>query len=332
MMYERYMRDVSRFERITPDREAELSYDIIHGRDAKRIEKAVNELVQANLLLVIHCLKEFARYLESPSARLSHMDLIAEGNIGLMNAARNFDSGCGKGRDSEQQVRFSTYACKSIKNAMRRALKLSRFIHIPEHHFSYWTRIKGLEDEYGGALTDSILQKELEVGAAKLEMLKTSSDTATCLLEDLSADHDGAGWAERLSDDAAECPRDAVDRADLREFLVGELGCLPERTQRMIALMFFDGNVATYSDLARMFGISKERCRQVCTHGLSVLRRRLDSRVDKVLGSRDSFGAPSQEGMGSHEEALHNLLMMPSPSNGKTAEPGEEPLAEVSAA
>lgn len=326
-MYERYMRDVSRFERITPDKEAELSAIIIHGKSAKKIENAVNELVQANLLLVIHCLKEFSRYLESPGARLSHMDLVAEGNIGLMNAAKNFDACCGKGRDSKQRIRFSTYACKSIKNAMRRALKLSRFIHIPEHHFGYWTKMKELEDRYGDGLSDEILQEELGVGEAKLEMLKQSNETGTSLLEDLNGDREGAGWAETMGDSGSSCPRAETDRNDLREYLVSELSCLPERTQRMLALMYFDSNVTTYSDLARMFGVSKERCRQVCTHGLNVLRQRLSSRSQKVLGSQDGYATRPRQRPSKVDEALHNLLTMPRRTARRV-----EVLAEVNAA
>lgn len=312
--YERYMRDISRYERITADQEAELSKTIVNSRDAGAIESAVDELVQSNLLLVVHCLKDFARYLEAPGARISYMDLVAEGNIGLVNAARNFDATCGKGKKSRKRIRFSTYACKSIKNAMRRALKLSRFIHIPEHHFSYWTRIKELEDKYGDALTDDMLQKDLNVGEAKLDMLKQSAETRTSLLDDFSVDRDGASWSETIGDQHQPNPCDETERQDLRKFLVNELACLPERTQRMIALLYFDHNVSTYSDLARRFGVSKERCRQVCTQGLTTLRKRLESRSGKVLGYEDSLDSVVQNHQtapSTGEQMLHNLLTMP---------------------
>ena len=74
------------------------------------------------------------KFLDSPAVNITRMDLIAEGNIALMTAARNYDSDY-ISKPTGQGVRFSSYACGIIRNRMRRALKMARLIHIPEQHF-----------------------------------------------------------------------------------------------------------------------------------------------------------------------------------------------------
>ena len=79
--YQLYIRDISSYPRITAEREAELSKIISSTRSEKKREKALAELVQANLRLVLHCLKEFSSFVTIPEVGISYMDLIAEGNI-----------------------------------------------------------------------------------------------------------------------------------------------------------------------------------------------------------------------------------------------------------
>ena len=314
ILYDRYINDIVHFERITPERERVLSKTILTSRSHKRIEAAVNELVQANLLLVVHCLKDFSKYLESPSSRITHMDLIAEGNIGLMKAARSFNASHGVDyHDSKKShVRFSTYACKSIKNAMRRALKLSRFIHIPEHHFSYWGKMKAMEEQYGKELTDDMLRDDLGVGAAKLEMLKQSHNSATALLDDLPQD-DGGAWSDFMEDKNSTNPLHEVDRSDLRGFLVEEIDHLPARTQKMITMMYLDEGRTTFADLSKIFGVSKERCRQVCAQGLKAMRLRVEAKWDRIGGGK-VYGKDESLKKSRRKTARaleHKLLTMP---------------------
>ncbi|MBL7114221.1 MAG: sigma-70 family RNA polymerase sigma factor [Kiritimatiellae bacterium] len=284
VLYDNYMQDIVRYPRITSEREAELSAIIRHGNDEDAADAAVNELVEANLLLVVHCMKEFLKFLDSPGARLTHMDLISEGNIGLVRAARNYNANCTSTSITSNHARFSTYACKSIKNAMRRAIKLSRFIHIPEHHFRYWTRMRELEETYGEELSDSVLQRNLEVGNAKLQMLKQSQETGTCLLEDLTANEDNGTWSDFIADEQASTPLDEVEGHDLYDFLDSELAYLPERTQAMLRATFLSESPCTYAQLSREHGVSKERCRQVCAQGLAKLRERMEHKRASVTG------------------------------------------------
>lgn len=283
--YESYLRDISNYPRISPKREAELSEIIQTSNNPQAVENAVDELIHANLRLVVHCLKDFDKFLASPTVRITRMDLIAEGNIGLMKAARGFNAAFSSDVQKSkprQGIRFSTYACKCIKSRMRRALKLARFIHIPEHHFSYWSEIEQLRQEHGDALSDDVLRDELEVSDAVLKLLKQSSQSNICMLEDLSAEENDGGWHDFIPNEDASCPARETAGNDLREFLINEMRTLPPRTQHMLSLMYFNDRTPTLRELAAKYGISSERCRQVCAQGLQRLRRQMQQRRDRI--------------------------------------------------
>ena len=281
--YERYLEDISSYPRITPEREAELSHTIMNSKEPQKAEAAINELIHANLRLVVHCLKDFDRFLSASAVRITRMDLIAEGNIGLMKAAQRFNAAftdeTNEAATERPNVRFSTYACKCIKSRMRRALKLGRFIHIPEHHFSYWSEMEALKHEHGDALSDDVMREKLDVSNEVLGLLKQSSQSGICMLEDLAAqESEGGGWHDFIPNESASCPAHETGSSDLRDFLFSEMRTLPPRTRSMLSLLYFNDHAPTLRELAGKYGISSERCRQVCVQGLQRLRRQMASR------------------------------------------------------
>jgi RNA polymerase sigma factor (sigma-70 family) len=285
--YERYLKDISTHPRITPEREAELSAIIQTSETTQDRQAAIEELIHANLRLVIHCLKDFERFLSSSAIRITRMDLIAEGNIGLMKAAQRFNATF-QTNDAEEanrpaNIRFSSYACKCIKSRMRRALKLSRFIHIPEHHFGYWTEMEALRKKHGEAISDEKMRKHLDVSDEVLDLLKQSSHSGICMLEELAATEDDSGsWHDFIPSEDTPCPASETGLRDLREFLLSEMGKLPPRTQSMLSMMYLHNNQPTLRQLSRKYGISSERCRQVCAQGLKHLHRQLSRRMHLV--------------------------------------------------
>jgi RNA polymerase primary sigma factor len=284
--YEIYMKEISQHPRIDPAREVELSNIIQNSEVSQNREQAIDQLIHANLLLVVHCLKDFEKRLNSPSARITRMDLIAEGNIGLMKAARRFNATHNDNDNDTKSspIRFSTYACKCIKNRMRRALKLARFIHIPEHHFGYWSKMQSLSNDHDGAISDETMRKQLDVSEDVLGLLKQSSTSKTCMLEDLSSrENDGGGWHEFIPNTSASCPAKETGLNDMRSFLFTEMSKLPPRTQNMISMMYFNEKKhVTLKDLSRKYGISSERCRQVCSQGINRLRRQMSGRMKLI--------------------------------------------------
>ena len=241
--HESYMRDISRFDLIPPEREQELSLLIQDEHtDPTAREAAVTELVESNLRLVVHCLKQFERHINSSTARLSNLDLIAEGNIGLMKAARSFKADYA---DNGQPVRFCTYACKCINSHMIRAIKKTRFIHIPEHHFTYWTEIESIRREAGGNISEESIRQQLQVSEEAFSLFKHSACSGISMLEDFGSygDEEGQHWSERFADESNTTPYEEAEREDLRAFLFEQINKLPPRTGKMLSMMYFHGSL-----------------------------------------------------------------------------------------
>jgi len=292
----RYLREVATFSRVTPEREAELSRIILRSRNAAKVEAATNELVEGNLRLVVHCLKEFSRFVELAENGLSEMDLLAEGNIGLFKAAQGFnaefDSSCADGRKHTTRMKFSSYACKCIKRRMLRAIKRSKFIRVPENHFSCRKKIAELEREHGGFVEDDMIEQRLGIRTRKLQRIREGMKCQTFLLEDMSLPDEGLAWNEIIPDENAADPDLETERRDLRRFLEREMQTLKPRTRDMLAKLFLGPSRTTFAQLATEYGISKERCRQVCCRGLELLRQRIEPKWGKALGMGLAFGAP----------------------------------------
>ncbi len=167
---------------------------------------------------------------------------------------------------------------------MRRALKLARFIHIPEHHFGYWGKMARLKNECDCEMTDEDMRKKLDVSEDVMDLLKQSSASKTCMLEDLSShDTDSGGWHEFIPNTSATCPAKETGLKDMRSFLFSEMSKLPPRTQNMLSMMYFNEKKhTTLKDLSRKYGISSERCRQVCSQGIERLRRQMSGRIKLI--------------------------------------------------
>jgi len=290
--FSRYIEDIKEYARITPEREAELSAIIRAGENGT--EEAVNELVQANLLLVVHCLKDFSHWAYSTDMGISELDLIAEGNIALMDAARSYDAAYDGGEDVAQQghIKFSTYACKCIKRRMARALRASKFIRIPEAHFSSWRKLAEVESEAGDSLSNEEIAERIGVNVNKLGMIRHSLQCGTCMLEDIGRSDDGTSfWADVFSNDRAVKPDAETERHDLRRYLLERMARLKPRTREMLTLMYFSEKNPTLRDLSEIYHLSQERCRQICAAGLKALRDAIEPAWGKKVGIGLRFGS-----------------------------------------
>lgn len=269
-----YLRDIASYPRISIAREQELSLQIQNKDIQERArEEAIRELVESNLRLVFHCLKEFDRHLNQTTARLSNLDLLSEGNIGLLKAARSYKPDFGEG---QKPTRFSTYACKCIKSHMIRAIKKARFIHIPEHHFTYWTEIEAMRKAANKDLSDEEICKELNVSKEAYALFMQSAESGTFHLEDFGKQNEESlHWSDYMADEQSLTPYDHLDQEDLREYLFTAIDALPPRTGKMISMLYFNENAPTLKDLSKLFGISSERCRQICVQGIKALRKNL---------------------------------------------------------
>jgi hypothetical protein len=156
-------------------------------------------------------------------------------------------------------------------------------------------------------------------------MIRKGIRSRTVGLEDLAMGDDSVHWSERVPDRSAICPRRQAEGSDLRKRLLNEMDNLPSRTRRMLEMMYFSEGRRTFSDLAKVFGVSRERCRQVCARGLELLREALEDQWEKILGVDSAF-----IGMDAEEAGVAlRLELYPEPARAEMPWPGAGPDLEL---
>ena len=261
-----YIKMITRYERITVEREKELSYIIQHSQDAIEVEKAKEEMTTANLRLVISCAKRFLRRYHGS---LAFIDLIAEGNIGLLKAVEKYDP------DHESQAVFSTYAAQAINFKIKQAIRLDRIIRIPSEHNKYRMAIGELEELYGENITDEIIMAELGLSETSLENIRTGMVSGKVVsLEEVSDNRD---WQDVIGDgdDQDDDNGNKVCSNSLMKYLRQHLDVLNDRQRIVMEELHFKSFPSTYRELAQRFGISHERIRQIYFRSLKILKGRI---------------------------------------------------------
>jgi RNA polymerase primary sigma factor len=258
----RYLREISKIPRLTPGQELELGRRIADGDS-----HALCRMVEANLRLVVSVAKRYR------NEHLSLLDLIQEGNIGLMRAARKFDYTRGH--------RFSTYAIWWIRQAVSRAIaNQAQTIRHPMHvleELARHARTERQRSEEGEQ--DPVLQHD---GSAE-RLLERASQTQQLLsLDQPVGGEEDLRLVECLVDEQAIAPAEAAEHRVLREHLHALLDQLPARERRIIELRFglLDGHARTLQEVSKVIGVTRERIRQVEIMALARMSRGAD--VDEL--------------------------------------------------
>jgi RNA polymerase primary sigma factor len=277
------------------DKELDNELDMIHYR----AEEANNALIRANLRLVVSVAK---RYL---GRGISFLDLIQEGNLGLLRAVGKFDPRRG--------FKFSTYATWWIRQSINRSIaEQARTIRIPVHLFESITRIlriqRQLVQQLGreptteelalevGYLTppdvaavlksraeeaelDPALQRRWELATSKVDRILRSAEEPVSL-EGPVGDEESSQLGDFIQDDDALEPMDAAAREMLREQVQNALAALSERERQVLELRFglIDGKDHTLEEVSRYFNVTRERIRQIEAKALRKLRHPTRSR------------------------------------------------------
>jgi len=263
-----YMQEVGQTKLLTPQEEIVLAKRIKKGD-----KKAREEMIKANLKLVV----KIARDYENNGLPL--LDLINEGNIGLMKGVERFDPTKG--------AKLSTYAAWWIKQSIKRALaNQSKTIRLPVHVVDKLFHIRKAEtrlhDILGRDPTDEELSDELGIAPKRIAHYRRASVRPSSLDALIGDDHSNS-ISEVVADEKAETPYRQLEEKTNTRMIRDILPSLDEREQKILSARFgLDGNdEQTLEEIGQEFGVTRERIRQIQEIALTKLRRKIE-KLDSV--------------------------------------------------
>lgn len=270
-----YLREIGRIPLLTADQEIELARKIEMGGAEGAIAK--RKLVQANLRLVVSIAKKYV------GRGMLFLDLIQEGNMGLIRAAEKFDY--------ERGYKFSTYATWWIRQAITRAIAdQARTIRIPVHMVETINKLKKvtrkLQQDKGRKPTEEEIAESMEISITKLrDIIKVAQEPVS--LETPIGKEEDSKLGDFIEDRDAETPAASVTQDLLREDIIEVMASLSPRERDVLRLRFGldDGRQRTLEEVGQLFGVTRERIRQIEAKALRKLRhpnrsRRLREYID----------------------------------------------------
>ena len=259
-----YLKEIGRVPLLTPDEEVQLALDIQKG--GKDGERAKQRLSEANLRLVVSIAKRYV------GRGMQFLDLIQEGNLGLIKAVEKFDHTKG--------FKFSTYATWWIRQAITRAIAdQARTIRIPVHMVETINRMRQATNQLvyqnGHEPTPEELAKAMDMSVERVrEIQRMAQEPAS--LESPVGEEEDSSLGDFVADENAEAPGKAADRAMVAQQINLALKSLTPREEKVIRLRFGldDGRPRTLEEVGRDFGVTRERVRQIEAKAIRKLHSR----------------------------------------------------------
>jgi RNA polymerase primary sigma factor len=260
-----YLREIGQVKLLTPEEELALAARIKAGD-----KKAREQMIKANLRLVVKIARDYE------GVGLPLLDLISEGNIGLMKAVERFDPAKG--------AKLSTYAAWWIKQSMKRALATqSKTIRLPVHMVDKISRMRRsaihLHEELGREPTDEELAEEMGTTARRVGEMRMAALPPTSLDAPINGD-DSMRFSEVVEDEKADSPYEHLKTKTVAGMLRDMVKVLSSREALLVRARFgLDGNPCrTLDEVGEQLGVTRERVRQLQNNALAKLRKMIQRR------------------------------------------------------
>ena len=255
-----YLREIREYPRLTVEEERELAFSCAQGD-----EEAIRRMVNCNLRLVVSIAREYA------GKGVPLLDLIQEGSIGLLVAAKKFDH--------TLEYRFSTYATKWIRQGVTRCLiNHSGMIRVPLHTAERMRKVlavkQALLQELGEEPTAEQIGLRCGMTSEKVAQLLSLTPEVWSLDAAIGEEEDGS-LSKLLENVEAPDPQAELVRSEMKELLEQLLGMLTDRQRQVLRLHFGmeDGICHSLEEISTVFGVSKERVRQIERQAMERLQR-----------------------------------------------------------
>src|SRR5881227_2568880 len=258
-----YLREIGQIPLLTPQQEIELAAKIKRGdKEARAL------MIRSNLRLVVKIAHDYA------NLGLPLLDLISEGNIGLMKAVERFDPAKGG--------KLSTYGSWWIKQSIKRALaNQSKTIRLPVHLVDKISKMRRtamrLQEEFGREPTDEELGEELGISASRVAQMRMAA-VRPASLDAPIGDEDSNNFAEVVQDEAADTPYEQLEDKTVTRMLQEMVKTLDPREATILRARFGldGGSQKTLEEVGQKFGDTRERVRQIQNIALKKLRKMIE--------------------------------------------------------
>ncbi len=261
-----YLREIGKIPLLSGEEEIELANRIKEGD-----KEAKDKMINANMRLVVSIAKKYV------GRGLDLLDLVQEGNTGLLRAVEKFDP--------DRGFKFSTYATWWIRQAITRAIAdQSRTIRIPVHMFETINKMlrtqRRLTQELGREPTNEEIAKEMEMEVDKIDHIQKIRQEISSLDAPVRDEEEDSKLGDFIEDEESATPEEAATSQLLKEHVNTMLDILSPREQKILKMRFGleDGRGRTLEEVGQEFGVTRERIRQIEAKALAKLRKNRESK------------------------------------------------------
>ncbi|MDB5168744.1 MAG: sigA [Candidatus Saccharibacteria bacterium] len=261
-----YLREIGKIPLLNAEEELALAQRVVAGE-----KEAKDKMAEANMRLVVSIAKRYV------GRGLDLLDLIQEGNTGLLRAVEKFDP--------DKGFKFSTYATWWIRQAITRAIAdQARTIRIPVHMVETINKLlrtqRRLTQELNREPTNEEIAKEMEIEVDKVEHIMKIKQDISSLDASIRDDEEDSVLADFIEDEDTVSPEESATGQLLKEQVKDMLGALTEREQKILKLRFGleDGKSHTLEEVGQEFSVTRERIRQIEAKALAKLRKHRDAK------------------------------------------------------